>query len=174
MEIVDSILDLAEYYVITQSVTRDDENLVVRTEHDPTKPYVLTQPLLANTKRFRKIVFTIESHDQGWSNDSSQNRSLKGTYESSWTWFDVGVVDTVGNLGAEVRMGPSINCNAQVILASLVHTTTWTRNSISSEVRDWFNKLQPEDAIAIVPRARFPGWTNYIQFASIELYCHCL
>lgn len=35
----------------------------------------------------RKIVFTLKSHDQGWADDISN----KGTYVSSWTWFDVGL-----------------------------------------------------------------------------------
>jgi hypothetical protein len=35
----------------------------------------------------RKIVFTIESHDQGW---GGENRSQRGTYEGSFSWFDVG------------------------------------------------------------------------------------
>ena len=35
----------------------------------------------------RKIVFTIESHDQGWAN----NMHDRGTYERSYSWFDVGL-----------------------------------------------------------------------------------
>jgi hypothetical protein len=33
----------------------------------------------------RKIVFTITSRDQGWTHQQ------KGTYESSWTWFEAGL-----------------------------------------------------------------------------------
>lgn len=35
----------------------------------------------------RKVVFTIKSHDQGWGGD----RSHKGTYRGSFTWFQAGV-----------------------------------------------------------------------------------
>jgi len=35
----------------------------------------------------RKIVFKIRSHDQGWGG----NPNHKGTYEGSYTWFDVGL-----------------------------------------------------------------------------------
>lgn len=35
----------------------------------------------------RKIVFTIKSHDQGWGGD----RGHRGTYQGSYTWFDVGL-----------------------------------------------------------------------------------
>jgi hypothetical protein len=35
----------------------------------------------------RKIVFTIKSRDQGWGGSHGQG----GTYEGSYTWFDVGM-----------------------------------------------------------------------------------
>jgi hypothetical protein len=34
----------------------------------------------------RKIVFTTKSHDQGWSSDMAN----RGTYNGSYTWFEVG------------------------------------------------------------------------------------
>ncbi|KAI9706559.1 MAG: hypothetical protein M1836_003566 [Candelina mexicana] len=34
----------------------------------------------------RKIVFELESHDQGWSGEFG-----KGTYDNSYTWFDAGI-----------------------------------------------------------------------------------
>ncbi len=36
---------------------------------------------------FRKIVFQLTSHDQGWASD----RGGHGTYETAYTWFDVGL-----------------------------------------------------------------------------------
>ncbi|KAF3010267.1 hypothetical protein E8E14_001822 [Neopestalotiopsis sp. 37M] len=35
----------------------------------------------------RKIVFKIDSHDQGWGG----NRGDEGTFKGSWTWFDAGI-----------------------------------------------------------------------------------
>jgi hypothetical protein len=35
----------------------------------------------------RKVAFTIKSKDQGWAN----RREFRGTYEGSYTWFDVGL-----------------------------------------------------------------------------------
>lgn len=34
----------------------------------------------------RKIVFTIESRDQGWGGGDS-----RGSYHGSWTWFEAGL-----------------------------------------------------------------------------------
>lgn len=36
----------------------------------------------------RKIVFTISSHDQGWSNNARHDR---GSYRGSYTWFEAGL-----------------------------------------------------------------------------------
>lgn len=36
----------------------------------------------------RKIVFTITSHDQGWSGNARHDR---GSYRRSWTWFEAGL-----------------------------------------------------------------------------------
>jgi len=35
----------------------------------------------------KKIVFTLQSHDQGWGGNSAD----RGTYNGSMTWFDVGL-----------------------------------------------------------------------------------
>lgn len=35
----------------------------------------------------RKVVFTLRSHDQGWGDDLSN----RGSYRSSYTWFDAGL-----------------------------------------------------------------------------------
>ncbi|KAK5626826.1 hypothetical protein RRF57_002541 [Xylaria bambusicola] len=43
-------------------------------------PSTLDQPC-------RKVVFEIVSRDQGWSNDVD----TRGTFKSSWTWFDAGI-----------------------------------------------------------------------------------
>ena len=45
----------------------------------------------------RKIVFDIESHDQGFSSHHPESR---GTYNHSYTWFDAGLE----------RFDPSIEC----------------------------------------------------------------
>jgi hypothetical protein len=55
----------------------------------------------------RKIVFTLESHDQGFGGSWSH----KGTYEGSYTWFDVGLERTSATreevVGYNLEMVPS-------------------------------------------------------------------
>lgn len=56
----------------------------------------------------RKIVFSLKSHDQGWGGDPE----YKGTYESSWTWFEAGLE----------RFDAKQNC--KLPLAALARTRT--------------------------------------------------
>lgn len=69
----------------------------------------------------RKIVFRLSSHDQGWGGD----RSHKGTYRGSFTWFDVGKerIHTFEN-------GTFSQC-------PVYHTTKYeTRKGSSKRIRD--------------------------------------
>ncbi|RKF58725.1 hypothetical protein GcC1_181034 [Golovinomyces cichoracearum] len=57
--------------------------------HELTKLYVqrwAEESRVRGSHPCRKIVFTIESHDQGWGGIPNS----RGTYEDSFTWFDVG------------------------------------------------------------------------------------
>ncbi|KAK0730317.1 hypothetical protein B0H67DRAFT_477457 [Lasiosphaeris hirsuta] len=60
----------------------------------------------------RKIVFTIQSRDQGWSGE----RQYHGTYNGSWTWFEAGIErwsrDESGNeAGSEASSVPQPSLN---------------------------------------------------------------
>ncbi|PKY06054.1 hypothetical protein P168DRAFT_303730 [Aspergillus campestris IBT 28561] len=98
-EIVDMIVDAAEYWPST--VTRLQKKMVVHQDRDAV--VVVTQPLCydettqENTTPkprphrtihpCRKIVFTIDSRDQGWGGGRRTT-----PYEGSFTWFDVDVM----------------------------------------------------------------------------------
>ncbi|EQL00426.1 hypothetical protein OCS_03867 [Ophiocordyceps sinensis CO18] len=111
LDLVDSVFDFAEYWAHSASLRslplglttiHGDENLAEDLAYDSTeaKPLPLLEEhdgvffaRLANypTPRLihpcRKIVFSLKSHDQGWGGDPE----YKGTYESSWTWFEAGL-----------------------------------------------------------------------------------
>jgi len=53
--------------------------------------YLVTPPVPAMTK---KLKFTIQSHDQGWSGESADT---KGTYVPSYTWFEAAILRPDGN-----------------------------------------------------------------------------
>lgn len=48
----------------------------------------IRSPTSAVQRPCRKIVFTIQSHDQGWAHNARNDR---GTYRGSWTWFEAGL-----------------------------------------------------------------------------------
>ncbi|RPB06631.1 hypothetical protein P167DRAFT_580246 [Morchella conica CCBAS932] len=84
---VDRILDLSEYWVMTE-VEREEYKFIE--EHDELIPYISLQ--IKSHLRFpvRKIIFTIRSHDQGWTTrDDSSNG--QGSYHASLTWFEAAV-----------------------------------------------------------------------------------
>ena len=101
IHLIDEIIDHAEYWVcafasknsslVARGNTNYSDVLVIRTppicslstfgsEHDELG---LPEPTLKHPAR--KIVFTIRSHDQGW---SGEPRDTRGTYRNSYTWFD--------------------------------------------------------------------------------------
>ncbi|KUJ06346.1 uncharacterized protein LY89DRAFT_603447 [Mollisia scopiformis] len=137
MELIDSIVDFAEYWPHTTTVRRGEKIVTTGRGHEedfvlrsyplgylPTKsdetdcsmldktsfptidplPWSTTKPVAEGSANeevkgkwleeshmksdhpCRKIVFTIKSHDQGWGGD----RQHRGTYQGSYTWFDVG------------------------------------------------------------------------------------
>lgn len=64
-------------------------------EDCPQRPYLsLKVPCIPNNRVVvRRAVFTTISHDQGW---ASSRPELNGTYEDTWTYFEVRVVDSAG------------------------------------------------------------------------------
>lgn len=98
-EIADMIIEEAEYWASTEVkidqktvVKQDEDRELLRTVllcHERTSdgssskllPHRLAHPC-------RKIVFTIDSHDQGWGGEPG----CRGTYRGSYTWFNADVV----------------------------------------------------------------------------------
>ncbi|KAG9229529.1 hypothetical protein BJ875DRAFT_387174 [Amylocarpus encephaloides] len=69
----------------------------------------------------RKVVFTIESHDQGWGGSAVD----KGTFRGSFTWFDVGLErmsafraddDHIDDPGTDLDSEYPINCGSRMII----------------------------------------------------------
>ncbi|KAH8433655.1 uncharacterized protein LDX57_011289 [Aspergillus melleus] len=137
LEIVDLIVDAAEYWASVESKMQGQR--IIRQDGD--QVLVRTSPLCYNEKTLgspspkllphrtihpcRKIVFSIASHDQGWGGRRRQDRS---PFEGSNTWFDFEVVHSahqgtpaetstlpeVGENGIRLRAGhPLLNPSRQ-------------------------------------------------------------
>ncbi|KAL2140120.1 hypothetical protein VTI28DRAFT_4235 [Corynascus sepedonium] len=74
-----------------------DDSLIHRTALKPQPPgeeysvndfqELIASPISLLAQPCRRIVFTIRSHDQGWGGAPADH----GTYNGSWTWFEVGL-----------------------------------------------------------------------------------
>ncbi|KAA8642230.1 uncharacterized protein ATNIH1004_011171 [Aspergillus tanneri] len=101
LEIVDLIVDAAEYWASVESkmnghrvIRQDGDQVLVRTGPlcydektlDSPSPKVLPH---RTVHPCRKIVFSISAHDQGW---GSSRRLDQSAFDGSNTWFDIEVV----------------------------------------------------------------------------------
>jgi hypothetical protein len=104
----------------------------------------------------------IRSHDQGWSSFSEDH----GTYRNSWTWFDLGIERAPGQ--------EDVCRDLDVRLATNMHASRISQNhQVVYRAEDdlpWMQSLQAGDRVSIIPRALFPGWQNFVEKASIEIY----
>ncbi|CAI7568635.1 unnamed protein product [Penicillium palitans] len=125
-------------------------------------PYLTSEPIQGERFPVQEIKINIWSHDQGW----SSYREDHGTFRNSWTWFDLGIERPPGR--------DDISKDEDLRLATNVHAEREAMNHQITYRRDqklrWMENLQPGDRISIVPRARFPGWRNTVEKASIEVY----
>ncbi|OQD64298.1 hypothetical protein PENPOL_c008G04684 [Penicillium polonicum] len=160
-ELVLEILEFAEYWVLS-AVHR--EGRVGYSENDCRDriPYLTSKPIQGGRFPVQEIKINIWSHDQGW----SSYREDHGTFRNSWTWFELGIERPPGR--------DDISKDEDLRLATNVHAEREAMNHQITYRRDqklrWMESLQEGDLISIVPRARFPGWRNTVEKASIEVY----
>ncbi|EKV09931.1 Ankyrin repeat protein [Penicillium digitatum] len=160
-ELVLEILEFAEYWVLS-AVHREDRVHYNESDCRDRTPYLTSEPIQGERFPVQEIKINIWSHDQGW----SSYREDHGTFNNSWTWFDLGIEKPPGR--------EDIPTDENLRLATNVHAGRETMNHQIIYRRDqalnWMQNLQAGDRISIVPRARFAGWRNTVEKASIEVY----
>ena len=115
-ELVDAIVDAAHYWPRVSSRLRsprraygnhDEDVLLLRSPPissiaaDTRRPGDFRSPLPPEPtlrRPVRQVVWTLRSHDQGWSGEA---RETHGTYRSSYTWFEADVHRCRFRTGAE-------------------------------------------------------------------------
>lgn len=136
-----------------------------------------TPPLTARSaKLLREVVFTICSHDQGWSHDSRYH----GTFEASWTWFDAAVasnstesvqIATVKMQNGEVSIPVSPNISRHRIQSNRHAVKAAAHYRISMYPgQEILDDLKVGDQILLVACAQYGAWVNYIEAAGIEIW----
>lgn len=179
-DVVPDILEYAEYWVKSSAsctyhmtVTENDMRVGSRTTDSPELQGALyhTSPLIAGDYEhlsplhpLRKAVFTITSKDQGWSSYPQDH----GTYANSWTWFEAMVLDwTESSPEIPARR---ICTNVHAGRDYKTHQVTWCWNSEDESERVWITSLRRGQKIGIQVWARFPGWSNSVRAATIDIY----
>ncbi|KAJ5733733.1 hypothetical protein N7493_002519 [Penicillium malachiteum] len=159
--LIRGILELAQYWSVSYDL-REDEIAVMEKDCQWDTPYLVSSPVCGNVKEIRIIVW---SHDQGFSSFPQRH----GTFEDSWTWFQLGLE----KLSGETRI-------LQDPLIINVHASWNLRRSkvvysAKSPTRpDWIDDLKSGDRLSIIPKAQYPAWKNYVYEASIEVRSSCL
>lgn len=158
-ELVLEILEFAQYW-LQSAAYRDDRISYDDVNYRNRTPYLMSAPIQG--ERLREIRINIWSHDQGWSSYPEDH----GTFRNSWTWFELGIERPEGR--------EEIATDEDLRLATNVHAQRQAKHHQIIYHRDqnlpWFEALQPGDMISIIPLARFQGWRNVVEKASIEVY----
>lgn len=116
----------------------------------------------------RKIVFTFTSKDQGWSSFPQD----RGTLRNSWTWFEVGIIRD----GQKFAPGQGEDGSPSESVYSLRRNKhawpEWEKYCIEFDAgNQLYADLQDGDAVVLWAKASFPGWTNNVREATVEIWC---
>lgn len=122
-------------------------------------PYLASGPIRGPV---REIQISIWSHDQGF----SDYREHHGTFDHSWTWFELGVEKPSGQKDiVEDRVAVNVHASDKFRCHQVLYRGTRS---------GWVHDLGIGDKISIIPEAKFSGWRNVVREASIEIHTSCL
>lgn len=207
-EIADIIIEEAEYWVSTE--VKIDRKIVVRQDAD--RELLRTVPLCHEKKSdgslskllphrlahpCRKIVFNLDSHDQGWGGEPG----CRGTYRGSYTWFNAEIASLEDEHEDVIKDGTkpgesNFMANGNKLQSNLTatgetkhYTITWHhldaiepgtpeaeeieqaqgRGHATLDGRR-VREMRPGDSISVWGRARFGGWANHVQGLSVRVF----
>jgi hypothetical protein len=179
LELVTPILNYAEYWLRNTYACDEVVDVHQQNFNRGNCKYLCTTPIgndgLSGIKRVKKVVFVTESKDQGWSSYPDDH----GTYQGSWTWFEVraGDADAVednceGNRDDREQMngyndsrapeeprwmageGREVTRNIHAGKGWHRHVITWAAAD-EDENGEWVRKLRKGQVIILSAHARF-------------------
>ena len=174
------IIDLANYWTKSTKCQRKDWKV---DEGRGFPPYVKSLPISGRTTRpVQKVVFKIESHDQGHSWD----KKWHGTYTESFTFFDIAVAKAHSQENEKAIEEHKLQDVRR--LMHNIHANGAHYDAAVSEVRDgeqrwyagvrideeaqsrWVRSLGVGDVVVVIPKTQYRLWFNYVSFARIDVY----
>ena len=164
---------------------RPDNRHVIVTQNTAPQRTLVTPPIQSSARLqnpVRKVVFSIQSCDQGW----ASNRE-----GGSWTWFTAGVYPKnepeVEEAAPESEESSRVKRDDRFLprereifrndIASSemkLHLVEWSVNSENEDERKWVNSLENGDRIAVRAWAQFSGWQNKVKSVSVAIYTAAL
>lgn len=120
----------------------------------------------------------ISSHDQGWSSDP--NREWVGTYQGSYTWWELTldrhVIEEGGDAaqddGSAPSSSPALGDVVEVERALLAYNIHGSREFKTHTVtlnasHPILQKAEPGDTLSVWARSQFGGWVNTVQYVDV-------
>ena len=114
-------------------------------------PYLVSRPIPAG-KTLKKVVVTVVSKDQGWSSYQKDH----GTYQNSWTWFEL----SVGSDSGEKWRGE--------VVRNLHAHGDFKKHTITISEGELFEKAKSGDVLTVWALAKFSGWKNTVKKVKIR------
>ncbi|KAI0264025.1 hypothetical protein BC834DRAFT_885160 [Gloeopeniophorella convolvens] len=164
IELVDLILHAAEYYSrCTDPFVALPPDRDIMTVRGGARLAALTPPI-PHPERVMKVVIRTESHDQGWSSYPEDH----GTYNNSWTWFELQISRDESVTGRE---GVVPDVPGWRICTNRHARVDWqVVEVVLDRTNEVVSGLRPGDRLGVVAKARYPGWVNDVRRAEIDVF----
>jgi hypothetical protein len=172
-DVIPAIIDYAELHECTTSEFHFQPLVRVSEQHAPKQLLVceIPRPLARVLRPVRAIVFTINSHDQGFASDRDGG---------SWTWFTAQKLDhTVGGdqtIADEDSTPPTLPEHRVIVRNPMArsrfttHEVVWRADAEDPAEAEWVSSMQAGDQFIVHAWARFPAWVNHISDVSVKVY----
>ncbi|KAF8647546.1 hypothetical protein AX16_006635 [Volvariella volvacea WC 439] len=196
IELADVILQEAEYWPRIISHVKEDIRIQALGP-DVWNVYLVSEPIPklgtgGSAAQVERVRFEIKSHDQGWCDEE-----FCEPYAGSWSWFDAVVLSESESVDLQDPVKPGdikeiqdLNNRAWVVQRNQraqeeqkTHEVVWKRGVYqplksnkngagngSKRGAKFVESLKGGDRIALVARARFPGWENVVSEAILETF----
>ena len=172
-DVIPAIIEYAELYECTTTEDRFYPLLRIPENQAPKQLLIceIPRPVARVLRPVRKIVFSINSHDQGFASDRDGG---------SWTWFTAQKLSSSVNddqpEASDSIATPVVNEHREIFrnpMASrrwFTHEIVWRANSNDAAEAEWVSSLQEGERFTVDAWARFPAWVNHVSDISVKVF----